>query len=269
MKTWTISNQKGGVGKTTTVVTLAGLLSTKGKRVLCIDLDPHGSLTSYFHLDPDTIQKSAYNLFKDSSEKSLVDPKEYIHNTSFEGLDILPASVALATLDRQASKFKGLGLVISHALEKLESSYDVVLIDTPPMLGVLMINALAACNHLIVPVQTEFLALKGLERMMKTLKMIQKTRHEPLPYTIIPTMFDKRTRASISSLNSLRNNYKDKLWRGYITVDTQLREASRMGIPAPILAPQSKSVLAYSKFLDAIWGKKTKLTLVTKVSNDG
>ena len=266
MKTWAISNQKGGVGKTTTVVTLAGLLSAQGKRVLCIDLDPQGSLTSYFRFDPDTIQKSVYNLFKDSSEKIAVEPRKYIHNTSFVGLDVLPASVALATLDRQASKFKGLGLVMSNALKKLESSYDIVLIDSPPMLGVLMINALAACDHLVIPVQTEFLALKGLERMMKTLKMIQHTRQKPLEYTIIPTMFDKRTRASISSLNSLRNRYKGRLWRGYISIDTQLREASRVGVPAPILAPKSRAVLAYDKLLQSIWDEKAKLTLV---SNDG
>jgi len=266
MKTWTISNQKGGVGKTTTVVTLAGLLSAKGKRVLCIDLDPQGSLTCYFRLDPDTIENSVYNLFKDSSEKRELEPKKYIRNTLFEGLDILPASMALATLDRQASQFKGLGLVISNVLKKLKSSYDVVLIDSPPMLGVSMINALAACDHLIVPVQTEFLAIKGLERMVKTLGMIQKTRHQPLEYTIVPTMFDKRTRASISSLNSLRNGYRGHLWRGYISVDTQLREASRVGVPAPILAPKSRAVVAYSKLLTALMSHKTKLTLV---SNDG
>jgi len=266
MRIWTISNQKGGVGKTTTVVTLAGLLSKEGKRVLCVDLDPQGSLTSYFRLDPDTIQKSAYNLFKDSSEQIRPEPLKYIQNTSFVGLDILPASVALATLDRQASKFKGLGLVLSQSLKEVESSYDVVLIDSPPMLGVLMINALAACDHLIVPVQTEFLALKGLERMMKTLKMIQKTRHVPLEYTIIPTMFDKRTRASITSLNSLRNRYKNRLWRGYVSIDTQLREASRVGIPAPILVPKSKAVIAYNKLLGVLWGEKAKLSLV---SHDG
>jgi len=266
MKTWTISNQKGGVGKTTTVVTLAGLLSAQGKRVLCIDLDPQGSLTCYFRLDPDTIENSVYNLFKDSSEKRELEPKKYIRNTLFEGLDILPASMALATLDRQASQFKGLGLVISNVLKKLTSSYDVVLIDSPPMLGVSMINALAACDHLIIPVQTEFLAIKGLERMIKTLGMIQKTRHQPLEYTIVPTMFDKRTRASISSLNSLRNRYRGTLWRGYISVDTQLREASRVGVPAPILAPKSRAVVAYGQLLTALMSHKTKLTLV---ANDG
>lgn len=262
MKTWAISNQKGGVGKTTTVVTLAGLLSTQGKRVLCIDLDPHGSLTSYFRLNPDSIQKSAYSLFKDSSEQRVLEPSRYIQNTSFDGLDVLPASTALATLDRQASQFKGLGLVIKKTLQKIESSYDVVLIDTAPMLGVLMVNALAACDHLIVPVQTEFLAIKGLDRMLKTLDMIQRSRHQTLEYTIVPTMFDKRTRASTSSLNTLRNQYEDRLWDGVISVDTQLREASRVGIPASILSPKSKAIVAYNELLKTLLNQKAKLTLV-------
>jgi chromosome partitioning protein len=266
MKTWTIANQKGGVGKTTTVVTLAGLLSTQGKRVLCVDLDPQGSMTSYFRLNPDTIQKSVYNLFKDSSEQLALDPVRYIQSTSFSGLDILPASTALATLDRQASQFKGLGLVIKKTLLQIESLYDVVLIDTPPMLGVLMVNALAASDHLIVPVQTEFLAIKGLERMIKTLGMIQRSRHQALEYTIVPTMFDKRTRASTSSLNTLQNQYKNNLWDGVISVDTQLREASRVGIPASILSPKSKAVSTYQKLLTTLLERKVKLTLV---ANDG
>jgi len=266
MKIWTISNQKGGVGKTTTAITLAGLLSKQGQRVLCIDIDPQGSMTSYFRLNPDNIKHSAYNLFKDSSENRTLDPAKYIQNTSFPNLDLLPASTALATLDRQASQFKGLGLVISNTLQKIQSSYDFVIIDSPPMLGVLMINALAACEHLIVPVQTEFLALKGLERMIKTLNMIQKTRHSSLNYTIIPTMFDKRTRASTTSLNALRNQYPDTLWESYIPVDTQLREASRVGIPAPILTPSSKAVISYNELLKKLLNKQVKLRLV---SNDG
>lgn len=262
MKIWTVSNQKGGVGKTTSVVSLAGLLSAQGKRVLCIDLDPHGSLTSYFRMDPDTIDKGAYNLFRDSAAKRTLEPLNYIHNTQFDGLSIMPASTALATLDRKASQFEGLGLVIASALQKIEKSFDYVLIDSPPMLGVLMINALAACQHLIIPVQTEFLALKGLERMIRTLEMIQKSRHQSLQYTIVPTMFDKRTRASLSSLNSLRDKFGHQLWESYIPVDTQLREASRLGIPAPILVPKSRAVIAYSELLQSLQKLKTKLTLV-------
>ncbi|PCI22427.1 MAG: cobalamin biosynthesis protein CobQ [Piscirickettsiaceae bacterium] len=263
MKTWTISNQKGGVGKTTTVVTLAGLLSVQGKKVLCIDMDSQGSLTSYFRLDPDSIEKSIYNLFKDSSDNAVLEPLNYIQKTSFEGLDILPASTALATLDRQASQFKGLGLVLSQVLSKLEKTYDVVLIDSPPMLGVLMINALAACDHLIVPVQTEFLAIKGLDRMIKTLNMIQKSRQKVLNYLIVPTMYDKRTRASISSLNTLNNKYAANLWHSYIPVDTQLRDASGIGVPAPIMSPRSRAVVAYGELLKTLQKDKTRLALVS------
>jgi len=263
MNIWTVSNQKGGVGKTTTVVSLAGLLSAKGKKVLCIDLDPQGSLSSYFRLDSDRIEKSVYNLFQDGSARRELNPSKYVYHTAFEGLDLLPASSALATLDRQASQFKGLGLVISHVVKKLENSYDVVLIDTPPMLGVLMINALAACDQLIIPVQTEFLAIKGLERMLKTLDMIQSSRQKPLPFSIVPTMFDKRTRASISSLNALKNSFKKNLWTGFIPVDTQLREASRVGVPAPILSPKSRSVSAYDDLLKSLQRSEARLKLVS------
>lgn len=264
MKIWTVSNQKGGVGKTTTVVSLAGHLSSQGKRVLCVDLDPHGSLTCYFRLDPDVVDKGAYNLFYNSSKNREEDPKKYIHATQFDGLSIMPAATALATLDRKANQFEGLGLVITNALEQIKASYDYVLIDSPPMLGVLMINALAACQHLLIPVQTEFLALKGLERMIKTLQMIQKSRQKSLQYTIVPTMFDKRTRASVSSLNSLQNKFSHHLWDSYIPVDTQLREASRLGAPVSILAPKSKASVAYKGLLEALGEPKAKLALVSQ-----
>lgn len=266
MKIWTISNQKGGVGKTTTVVSLAGLLSLQGKKVLCVDLDPQCSLTNYFRLNPDSLQTSGYNLFKDSSEHKTLEPKKYVVETAFDHIDLLPASPALATLDRQASQFKGLGLIIAESLAQMKEDYDVVLIDSPPMLGVLMINALAACTQLIIPVQTEFLAIKGLERMIRTIQMINKTRERPLNYTIVPTLYDKRTRASVTSLNAMRNKYTNHLWNGYITVDTQLREASGVGVPPPLYNAKSRSVEGYSHLLKTLWQNKPPLTLV---STDG
>lgn len=263
MKVWTVSNQKGGVGKTTTVVTLAGLLSMHGRRTLCIDLDPHGSLTSYFRLDPDTVDKGVYNLFMDSAGHNELNPLAYVHDTQFDHLALLPASTALATLDRQASKLSGAGLVIGNSLRKLSGHYDHVIIDSPPMLGVLMVNALAACQRLIIPVQTEFLALKGLERMLRTLEMMQKSRQEPIPYTIVPTMFDVRTRASTTTLNALRDRYHHHLWDGFIPVDTQLRESSRVGVPAPLLSPRTRAVKAYAELLHTLNRQKAKLTLVS------
>ena len=254
MKVWTVSNQKGGVGKTTTAVALGGLLAKSGNRTLLMDIDPHGSLTSYFRYDPDALDESVYNLFKAVADKREIDPMTLLYQTGTDGLELMPATMALATLDRQAGKLEGMGLVLKNALHKLESRFDFVLIDCPPMLGVLMVNALAACEQLIIPVQTEFLALKGLERMLHTLTMVLKARQIELPYTIVPTFFDRRTRASLDSLRLLRETYHDHLWSQVIPVDTRLREASRAGIPPVQYDPKTHAVLAYEALLRDLTG---------------
>jgi chromosome partitioning protein len=252
MKIWTVANQKGGVGKTTTAVSLGSLLSVWGFRTLLVDIDPHGSLTSYFRFDPDAIEKSAYSLFEATAERRHVEPASLIYSTGTEGLDIMPAATALATLDRQSGRLDGMGLVLKRAMSDLEGRYDYVLIDCPPMLGILLVNALAACERLIIPVQTEFLALKGLERMVHTLDMILKARAQPLSYLIVPTLFDRRTRASTDSLRFLRENYLQHLWQEVIPVDTKFREASRAGVPPAIFDPRSRGVEAYSKLLETL-----------------
>ncbi len=258
MKIWTVSCQKGGVGKTTTVVTLGGLLASKGYKTLLVDLDPHGSLTSYFRMDPDTLEKSGYDLFRAVMDRSEINIRASIVETAVDGLSVIPSATAMATLDRQASGLDGMGLVVTNALAQISEEYDYVLLDTPPMLGVLLVNALAACERLLIPVQTEFLALKGLERMMRTVQMINRSRAEPIPYTIVPTMYDQRTRASIESLNSLRNHYGRELWKEVIPVDTKVREASRLGIPASICMPNSRAVQAYEGLLESLLHRRTQ-----------
>ena len=257
MKVWTVANQKGGVGKTTTSVSLGGLLSQWGLRTLLIDIDPHASLTSYFRYDPDALEESVYTLFKGVAEKRDVDPAGLVYPTGTEGLDLMPAEMALATLDRQAGRLDGMGLVIKQALQRLQGRYDHVVLDCPPILGILMINAMAACEQLIIPVQTEFLALKGLERMLHTLQMVTKSRRQPLPYTIVPTMFDRRTRASIDSLRVLKESYPQHLWHGVVPVDTLFREASKAGIPPALFAPQSRGVGAYAQLLQELMHEPT------------
>jgi chromosome partitioning protein len=250
MKTWAIANQKGGVGKTTTAVTLAGLLATRGQRALMVDMDPHGSLTSYFQLDPDTLDASTYQMFQAAGRITLDLVASLIRPTPTPNLFLLPASTAMATLDRQLGTRDGMGLVLHEALGRLEGRFDYALLDCPPMLGVLMVNALGACDRLIVPVQTEFLALKGLERMLHTLEMIQRARRVPLSYMIVPTLFDRRTHAAVESLRVLKEKYAGQLWNGVIPVDTQLREASRTGSPLSTLTRSARSVQAYSELLD-------------------
>ncbi|MCC5857881.1 MAG: ParA family protein [Ectothiorhodospiraceae bacterium] len=247
MKVWAVSNQKGGVGKTTTAVSLAGLLANRGSRVLLVDMDPHGSMTAYFGFDPESVSPGVYELFRDDFDAARL--PELPRDTRVDGISLLPACTALATLDRQLGARHGKGLVLHRAVRQLADRFDVVCIDCPPMLGVLMINALAACDELLVPVQTEFLALKGLERMIRTLDMVQKSRARELPYRIVPTLFDRRTRASVDTLRELRSRYPDRVWDGAIPVDTQFREASRLGVPLTVLHPWSRGSQAYRKLL--------------------
>lgn len=249
MRIWTVANQKGGVGKTTTAVTLGGLLVEQGYRVLLLDLDPHASMSSYFGCDVDRLPAYAQALFGEQPLRDQEAVLRLLQPTGEPGLQLLPASMGLATVERRAGTIEGMGLRVARALALLQSEVDYVLVDTPPVLGALMINALAACEQLVIPVQTEFLAIKGLERMLRTLQMVSRSRGRMLPYLIVPTLFDRRTQASVGSLRQLRNGYDGELWRGMIPVDTRLRDASRAGVVPSRFDAGSRAVQAYRALL--------------------
>lgn len=250
MRIWAVANQKGGVGKTTTLVALGGLLAEQGQRVLLVDLDPHGSLTTYFGHDPDSLSATAFDLFQHGGRVPRDLPSQLVLPTRHDRLHLLPASTALATLERRMVGTEGMGLIISRSLATLWDDYDYVLLDNSPSLGVLMINSLAAAQHLLIPVQTEFLALKGLDRMLHTLKMVTRSQRNKLDYTIIPTMYDRRTQASTQCLIRLRREQGEELWRHAIPVDTKFRDASQSGQTPSSLAPDSQGVRAYRRLLE-------------------
>jgi chromosome partitioning protein len=158
--------------------------------------------------------------------------------------------MGLATLDRSLGNKGGMGLVLKKAVQKVAESYDYVLMDCPPVLGVLMVNALAAADRIIIPVQTEFLALKGLDRMIKTLEIMQGEQDSSFKYTIVPTMFDKRTKASILAFKKLQEVYTNKIWPGVIPIDTNFRNAScEQKVPSDYAA-NSRGTLAYKSLLN-------------------
>jgi chromosome partitioning protein len=253
MSIWCVANQKGGVGKTTTTVALASLIAAEGRRVLAIDLDPHASLSHWLGGGGAIAARGVADLFADSP----LPPMELLRPSGAPNLDVLPAQPALATVERHGIGKQGLGLVLSKALAELAPRYDTILLDCPPTLGVLMVGALAAADLLIAPTQTEPLALHGLQGLLRTAQMIERSRGRVLPTRIVPTMYDKRTRAAQDTLASLRERHGALVWEAEIPVDTRLREASR-DADAPALAMSAtRGVVAYARLLAWLRGAPT------------
>jgi chromosome partitioning protein len=245
MQVWVIANQKGGVGKTTTTVSLAGELLRKNYRVLLIDADPQGSLSSYLGYEPETTDASLYQLFENSKEIKLSNLARQIQETTYQNLHLIPSSTSLATIERKTA-LGGYGLILKKYLSLIDKNYDYILIDCAPSLGILLVNAIAACNKLIIPTQTEFLALKGLERMIRTVQMMVNAGSKQFELLIVPTMFDKRTLAAHYSLDWLKKRYQKALWHAVIPVDNSLIKASRLGLLPSFFCPNSLAVQAYA-----------------------
>ncbi len=246
MQTWAIANQKGGVGKTTTAATLGALLAKRGARVLLVDMDPHASLSGYFSLEDLSGMGSVYELFREKHPPTIA---SLVRHTGHEGLYLLPASAPMATLDRQLANRSGTGRILSNSLTLLSGVYQHVLLDCPPTLGLLMINALVASHCLVIPTQTESLALDGLERMMRSIQMVERSMSRILPRKIVPTMYDAETPHGRTALLTMRERYGHTVTRSVIAHDPEICEAAERGLPLTIWPAARKSAESYRALL--------------------
>lgn len=244
MQTWAIANQKGGVGKTTTALALGARLAADGARVLLLDLDPHASLTRCFGLPTDPPPPGTAQLFDDPPQPL----RQLIHRSEHERLHLVPGQATLAVMEKRSATRPGLGLAVKQALAGVRDDYDFALLDCPPTLGVLMVNALAAADRLIVPTQTDPLALHGLDGMVRTAAMIERSRGGPLPVSILPTLHDRRTRSGADTLAQMQAQHGAKVWDDVIPLDTRLRDAALV-ISAPPAERGGKGLAAYARAL--------------------
>ena len=248
---FSIVNQKGGVGKTTTVINLAAGLSLNGKKVLVIDLDPQGNATTGLGLSNlENSEKSIYNILNGNKKIS-----EVIENTKFNNLDIITSNVDLSGLEvetagdsRRAFKLKD---ELTSILNDSRASYDYILIDCPPSLSLLTIMALVASDALVVPLQTEFFALEGLTQLMKTIERIKNNLNPDLSIRgILLTMYDRRNKLSGEVEKEARNYFKEKVYQSVVPRNVRLSEAPSHGVPVLIYdktCPGSKSYFNFTE----------------------
>jgi chromosome partitioning protein len=240
MKIYAIVNQKGGVGKTTSVISLAACLAEK-HRVLIVDIDPQGNATSGLGFDRHADNPDIYDVILSGTTI-----KEAAQSHSHLSVDIIPASPNLAGAEIELVQAIGREYRVKEALETVVDDYDYVLIDCPPSLGLLTVNALTAANSVIIPVQCEYLALEGLSQLNDTVTMVRKYLNPELDIRgLIMTMYDSRTNLSRQVVDEVKAFFPGKVFRAIIPRNIRLSEAPSHGEPIDVYAPNSSGALAY------------------------
>lgn len=239
---YAIANQKGGVGKTTTVVNLSAYLAGSGRRVLVVDLDPQSNATSALGYDKNQMRPSTYELLLEQIPVSQVRRRQ----DEFQ-LDIVPANPSLAVAEIELVHVIGREYRLRKALEEVEGEYDYVLIDSPPSLGLLTINALtAARDGVLIPVQCEYLPLEGLSQLTQTIHLVQEFLNPSLRIRgVMMTMYDSRTNLSRQVVEEVRRHFPNKVFRTIIPRNIRLSEAPSFGRPINHYSPQSPGAVAY------------------------
>ncbi len=240
------ANQKGGVGKTTTVVNLSTYLALAGDRVLVIDLDPQGNATSGFGVDRNRLGRSIYDGIVDS-----VDLTELIVPTTVPGLDLIPSSLALAGAEVELAALLNRERRLEHAIGSLAASYEYILLDCPPALGLLTVNALTAADAVFIPIQCEYYALEGLSQLIATVNLVRDHLNPGLAIKgVVLTMFDARTNLSTEVAAEVRRHLGAAVYGTVIPRSVRLSEAPSHGLPIALYRPDSKGAEAYHELAD-------------------
>jgi len=247
-----VANQKGGVGKTTTAVTLAAALTRMGKQVLVVDLDPHACASVHLRYYPDELSASVNDIFGEQPGDMIELWDKIRQHHPVQEFDVVTANIRLAELEVDLRNRKGKGAILQQALEHVRHEYDFIVLDCPPHVGILLVNALVASDLLVIPIQTDFLALHGLKLLFDTIKVLNKVLPRPICYRVLPTLYDRRARACARVLELLALKMNDSMFNTVIGMDTRFREASAQGRVIYEIAPDSRGAREYEELANEI-----------------
>ena len=235
-----VANEKGGVAKTTTTISLGASLADAGQRVLLIDLDPQANLSLSLGTEPEKVQQTMVKVFTDSASLSSV-----ITETNVKNLDLVPSNIEMRMLERFLPTRAGYETAIRRTLTNNISDYQYLIFDCPPFLGSVTLNALVASNLLLVPTQAEYFSIYALRNLMNLLRRIRTQYNPGLTYRLVLTMYDRRNRIHRNLSEQLQTTFGNGLFSTVIETDTKLRESSIAGMPIIIHAPKSRSAIQY------------------------
>jgi len=243
-----LANQKGGVGKTTTAVNVSAYLGHYGFKTLMIDLDPQSNSTSGLGVSPDSERNCVYDILI-----SDVNPEEVILGTPYNNLKVIPSSIQLAGAEIELVTRLKREYRLKEAIRRIEDSYDFIIIDCPPALGLLTINALTAAGEVIIPIQCEYYALEGLGQLINTIELVKKNLNEDLIIAgVVMTMYDSRTKLSDQVIEEVKKHFSEKVYEAIIPRNVRLSEAPSYGKPIMLYNPGCKGALAYKSLTEEV-----------------
>ena len=252
VRTIAITNQKGGVGKTTTAINLSACLAVAGKKVLVVDADQQGNTSSGLGLEKNNLSLTIYNIFLGEA-----DVQEVKLPTCVEGLEILPANISLTGAEIELIEKADREYILKKELDKVKDDYDFIIIDCPPSLNLITINALVAADTVIVPIQCEYFALEGLEQLLHTVNLVKKKLNPELEIEgIVFTMYDARTNLSMQVVEEVKRSLGKNVYRTIIPRNVRLGESPSHGLPIHLYDPKSKGAESYELLAEEVIEKE-------------